>query len=400
MLCFIPFLPSINLTHLINDTIAENDHLIPNSKFSFLIYPLQWLVLEARKLSSTIKNVCQGTFTDEERQLVTDVDAFGYDEAARYVYGTDYNEWKKVHQKKATSEQMAMFKSSIHIHARHDKQLLEPLCDKGPASHDAPPQEPETKQISLRQSRDEPPSSQSSPQSTPSTPRSFQQTQTQPKKAPLLSDVCCEDIDSPVANGSSGAYASQNEYRIPPPPKVDLSIKVGILTVSDRASKGEYENGDLSGPAVEESLKENIKDANLRRGELDNSKAMISSVVKSIVGDEEEEITQQLLQWSGQNGYPSSCDVIFTTGGTGFSSRDVTPEATQEVIDRDASGLMTFVTAQCAKIQPLAALSRGIAGICGETIIVNLPGNPRGVGQVLDVLVPLLLHAIKDVKGL
>jgi gephyrin len=164
--------------------------------------------------------------------------------------------------------------------------------------------------------------------------------------------------------------------------------------------KGEYEHGDLSGPAVEQSLVYNVRQANLMRSELDDTRVMISSVVKSIVGDEIEEITEQLLQWSGKNGYPASCDVIFTTGGTGFSPRDVTPEATQEVIEKEASGLMTFVTAQCARIQPLAALSRGKAGICGETIIVNLPGNPGGVGQVLDVLVPLLLYAIKDLKGL
>jgi molybdopterin biosynthesis enzyme MoaB len=63
-------------------------------------------------------------------------------------------------------------------------------------------------------------------------------------------------------------------------------------------------------------------------------------------------------------------------------------------------GSVTFATAQCSAIQPLAALSRGVAGICGGTLIVNLPGNPAGVGQVLDILVPLLLHAIKDIKGL
>jgi molybdopterin adenylyltransferase len=355
------------------------------------------LVLEARKLSSTIKGVCQGTFTGEEKQLVIDVDAFGYDEAAKYVYGCEYDEWKRAHQKKATNEQMVMFKASIHLHARHDKQMLDPLCEKGPASHNAPAQEPEAKQITFEQVRELSPSPGPSPQISPA--RSLPQA----KKAPLLSDVCCEDIDAPLTgegNGSAYCAPQQMGYRTPPPPKANLSLKVGILTVSDRAVKGEYEHGDLSGPAVEQSLVYNVRQANLMRSELDDTRVMISSVVKSIVGDEIEEITEQLLQWSGKNGYPASCDVIFTTGGTGFSPRDVTPEATQEVIEKEASGLMTFVTAQCARIQPLAALSRGKAGICGETIIVNLPGNPGGVGQVLDVLVPLLLYAIKDLKGL
>jgi molybdopterin adenylyltransferase len=370
------------------------------------------LVIEARKLSATIKGVCQGTFTDEEKQLVTDVDAFGYDEAARFVYGVDYNVWKSRHQKKATNQQLAMFKASAHFHARHDKELLEPLCEKGPASHEPPPQQPSAAQITMQHVREEStasPASQDIPTSSSGVSGSgsymqssgtYQQ-QSSPQKGPMPSDVCCEDVDAPVAgNGHTYGSPVASKYRTPSPPKVDLSLRVGILTVSDRASKGEYENGDLSGPAVENSLIDNLKKLNLMRGELDDKKVMLSSVVKSIVGDEIDEIKEQLLQWSGRDGYPSTCDVIFTTGGTGFSTRDITPEATLEVIEKEAHGLMTFVTAQCALIQPLAALSRGTAGICGETIIVNLPGNPRGVGQVLDVLVPLLLHAVKDLKGL
>jgi len=342
----------------------------------------KWLVVEARKLSSTIKGVCQGTFTDEERQLVTDVDAFGYDEAARYVYGCEYEEWKKAHAKKANSEQMAMYKASMPIHARHDKQLLEPLCTPGPATYDAPPaEEREMDQISLVAVRDIEPSQPAMTKAAP-----------QAKKPPLLSDVCCEDIDDAPCTVPS------NAYRIPPPPKVKLPLKIGILTVSDRAANGEYDHGDLSGPAVETSLTSNVRKLNTMRNELDETKIMIISVVKAIVPDDEEKIKDQLLQWSGKSGIPASCDIIFTTGGTGFSPRDITPEATQEVIDKEASGLMTFVTAQCASIQPLAALSRGTAGICDKTIIANLPGNPNGVGQVLDVLVPLLVHAVKDLK--
>lgn len=355
-------------------------------------------MVEARKLSSAIKGVCQGSFTDEESQLVTDLDAFGYDEAAKHVYGMEYALWKAEHTQKATEKQMSLYKASASIHAKHDKKMLDPQCEMGPATYAAPADnEPvrETRTFVAPMRRRSVTGSIASPKSS-----SVSSTKsTKSKKAPILSDVCCEDVDNYPSSGVDGA-AAVCSFRIPSPPKVDLCLKIGILTVSDRAANGEYENGDLSGPAVEQSLNENIIKLNSMRSEMDETKAMIGFCVKAIVPDGREEITNHLNQWCGKHDGGPTCDIIFTTGGTGFSPRDITPEATQEVIEKEAPGLMTFVTAQCAAIQPLAALSRGTAGICGETIIVNLPGNPAGVGQVLDVLVPLLLHAVKDVKGL
>ena len=344
------------------------------------------MVVEARKLSSTIKGVCQESYTDEEQQLVTDLDAFGYDEAARYVYGCDYSEWKQVHSKKATDKQMSLYKASVSIHARHDKKLLETQCEKGPATYKA--STAGSKRVGFASTQIEKPSSiQNSQTNSRASPQS--------KKVPQPSDVCCEDIDAP-----SCAVSPSTGYGIPPPPKVELSLKVGVLTVSDRAANGEYEHGDLSGPAVEQSLAENLEKANSRRKELDSNKAGVNFLVKAIVGDEKDDIKKNLLQWCGKGGDGPICDLVFTTGGTGFSPRDITPEVTKEVLDKEASGLMSFVTAKCAGVQPLAALSRGTAGICGETIIVNLPGNPAAVGQVLDALIPLLLYAVKDLKGL
>lgn len=351
-------------------------------------------MVEARTLSSAIKGVCQGSYTDEEKQLVTDLDAFCYDEAAKHVYGMEYTQWKAEHAQKTTEKQMSMYKASAPIHAKHDKTMLDPQCEMGPASYSAPENdeaERETRTFVAPGTR---------PVTAPvTTAKSSSSSSSKSKKAPILSDVCCEDVDDFASSGAVGA-ASACGFRIPSPPKVDLCLKVGILTISDRAANGEYENGDLSGPAVEQSLNNNINKLNSMRSEMDETKAMIGFCVKAIVPDEYEDITNRLNQWCGKTYGGPTCDIIFTTGGTGFSPRDITPEATQEVIEKEASGLMTFVTAQCAAIQPLAALSRGTAGVCGETIIVNLPGNPAGVGQVLNVLVPLLLHAIKDVKGL
>mmetsp|Transcript_9898 Transcript_9898/g.14770 ORF Transcript_9898/g.14770 Transcript_9898/m.14770 type:complete len:540 (-) Transcript_9898:123-1742(-) len=346
----------------------------------------KWLVLEARKLATTIRGVCQNNFTEEEEELLLALDDFGYEEAAEIVYGCRYEDWKEAHQRKATDEQIARFNGSASIHAKHDKKLLESNVDGSESNVEAKPRTMAVQQPSKR-----------SPQKSSSSPWT-------PKvKSPQPSDVCCEDVDTPQSNASTRVPFTRNggtpkTFRPPPPPRIDLSLKIGILTVSDRAAAGEYETGDLSGPAVEQSLASNMGKLNSRRSQSDGTTAMINFVAKAIVPDEIEDIKAQLLSWCGKDGGGSGMDIIFTTGGTGFSSRDVTPEATLQVIERECSGLMSFVATECASIQPLAALSRGTAGICGRTIIANLPGNPNGVGQCLDILVPLLLHAVKDLK--
>ena len=113
-----------------------------------------------------------------------------------------------------------------------------------------------------------------------------------------------------------------------------------------------------------------------------------------------EAIQSKLIDWSSSsspNGV-SAMDIIFTTGGTGFSSRDVTPEATAKVVERKCDGLIQFCTMECSKIQPLASLSRGIAGIKDNTFIANLPGNPNGVHEIIPILLPLALHIVADMK--
>jgi molybdenum cofactor synthesis domain-containing protein len=111
----------------------------------------------------------------------------------------------------------------------------------------------------------------------------------------------------------------------------------------------------------------------------------------AIVPDEQSLIRQTLLEWSDGG----ICDLILTTGGTGFAPRDVTPEATRAVIEREAPGLAEAMRREGAKITPHAVLSRGVAGIRGRCLIVNLPGSPKAAGEDLNQIAPVLNHAIQ-----
>ncbi len=152
---------------------------------------------------------------------------------------------------------------------------------------------------------------------------------------------------------------------------------LGILTVSDRGSRGERE--DESGKAIRELLA-----------------ALNARAVKyDIVPDERDIIAQRLRQWADEEGI----DLIITTGGTGLSPRDVTPEATLDVVDRVALGFVEAMRAESLKKTPRAMLSRAVAGIRGRSLIINLPGSPRGVRECLAVILPALPHAIEVLKG-
>lgn len=148
-------------------------------------------------------------------------------------------------------------------------------------------------------------------------------------------------------------------------------IRFGILTLSDRSSRGE--RADASGPALGAVIR-----------------AEGWSVVKQdVLPDDQASIREVLISWTDSG----EVDVILTTGGTGFSPRDVTPEATRAVIDRAAPGLAEAMRAASLNVTPHAMLSRIVTGIRGKTLIVNLPGSPKGAVENLRVILPVLPHA-------
>jgi molybdenum cofactor synthesis domain-containing protein len=277
-------------------------------------------VLEARQL------VDQG-----QEQLSHDVsqalNSMGYPDAAEHVYGMTYDDWKKRHQKKSTDAQMEAFTASMPLQAKHDKRLI------------------------------------------------ATRTEAIKENAVTPSNVCCQD-PSPVS--STNKSRTIGSFQPPPlPSNLPSVVRVGVLTISDRAFRQEYATGDLSGPAVVQAVQ--------------NILPVTTTTSVIIVPDDSEAIQSQLRVWSKEKMH-----LILTTGGTGFSPRDVTPEATRSVLDQECAGLMAFCTTECSRFQPLSSLSRGTAGILGKTLIVNLPGNPKGVAEIVPILLPILLHGLVD----
>ena len=152
-----------------------------------------------------------------------------------------------------------------------------------------------------------------------------------------------------------------------------MTLRFGILTVSDRSSRGE--RPDLSGPALVDFVR--------ARGWVVTSMGLLP--------DSREMIASRLLEWCAGG----ELDVILTTGGTGFAPRDVTPEATRQVIEREASGLAEAIRSQSLKVTPHAMLSRAVAGIRERTLIINLPGSPKGAVESLQVVAGVLEHAVQ-----
>jgi molybdopterin adenylyltransferase len=154
-------------------------------------------------------------------------------------------------------------------------------------------------------------------------------------------------------------------------------IHAGIITVSDKGSQGKRE--DLSGPAIAEML------------------AGAAIVIKHtiIIPDETDKIKEAIIDFADAK----KLDLILTNGGTGVSPRDLTPDATLEVIDKEVPGMAEAMRHQSLLITPHAMISRAVAGIRGKCLIINLPGSPKGAKENLAVVLPALKHAIEKIKG-
>jgi len=154
-----------------------------------------------------------------------------------------------------------------------------------------------------------------------------------------------------------------------------MSFSAAIITVSDTRTLGDDASGDKLGELVLSFSAEVVE--------------------RAIVTDDMQPISDLLVSICDRG----DVDVIFTTGGTGFAPRDNTPEATRGVIEREAPGLSEAMRRESAAKHPMAMLSRGVCGIRGRTLIINLPGSPRGVEECFDVIRPVLKHAVELIQG-
>lgn len=152
-------------------------------------------------------------------------------------------------------------------------------------------------------------------------------------------------------------------------------MNISVITISDRASRGVYE--DRSGPAIEAILKETINGCNVSR---------------TIIPDEGETILKSFVN-------AGSADAIITTGGTGLSPRDITPDITTAYCDRLIPGIAEVLRSESYKETPNTMLSRGVAGMKGKTVIVNFPGSLRAAEFCTRLVAPVLLHAVKMIAG-
>jgi molybdopterin adenylyltransferase len=162
-----------------------------------------------------------------------------------------------------------------------------------------------------------------------------------------------------------------------PAPRSPLPVRVAVLTISDAGFRGERK--DTSGDAIAGWVEAHAFTLADRR----------------VVPDETVAITRALMEWADAE----LAEVVVTTGGTGLTPRDVTPEATRAVLDREAPGIAEAIRMEALARFPRAALSRGLAGVRGKTLIVNLPGSPGGVNDGLTVLTRWIHHAVEMVRG-
>lgn len=155
-----------------------------------------------------------------------------------------------------------------------------------------------------------------------------------------------------------------------------MKYKVAIITISDRGAKGERD--DRSGPSIKELIKDYYD---------------VEKMV--VIPDEEDVISETIKKLTDEEGF----DLVITTGGTGISPRDVTPEATKKVIEKELPGFSEIMRVESYKITPYGIISRGICGTRGGSLIINLPGSPKAATECLSFILPALPHTLSKLKG-
>lgn len=182
----------------------------------------------------------------------------------------------------------------------------------------------------------------------------------------------------PPVSGGSGPLEPHHEPGHHETDRASTALRVAVLTVSDRASDGTYE--DRTGPAVEALVVERLD-------------AVVAD--RALVADEFDEIVQVLTTWCDGG----AVDLVVTNGGTGLAPRDVTPEATRAVLDVEAPGIGELMRAAGLAHTPFASLARQVAGRRGHTIVVNVPGSVKGATESLDAVIGVLAHACGTARG-
>ena len=322
-----------------------------------------------------------------------------YDAACEQVYGMSYKEWKKTHQSAASEEQLRRLEETKSGHAKHEPMpTLQSVLPKPSTATTVEMTKQLTEQSSdvvlTRPHADRVPSTR------------------------FLSDVCCEPVSEmppemppetgfgPVT-GFGPELGFGRETTAPSPhseirqseichetprwsqlaqPDAEVEIRLGRLTVSDRAYHGVYE--DVSGAEILRCMHAYALSAGVRWRLVDTQ--------DEIVRDDRCEIEDTMREWCDEG--EGTCNLIISTGGTGLAPRDVTPEATLAVCDRTVPALSEYVFRETLQREPLAALSRAVAGVRGHSLIVNLPGRPKAVREHMAVLMPLLAHALQELR--